>query len=170
MKKPAPFQRLEDRRIDAPRRLAEPATKEVRPANTMLPATRRATLPLDGPGQIRVVVTGPSIRLVPTDRTAETRLLAARAQLGWGWDAKAGRRIDYFSLLLRNGATNFDAVRLLAESTGLSLIVDSAAEREIARRARRLARDLAPIPRVIWTDDEEHGEREISADRTLGRH
>ena len=169
MKKVAPFQRLADRLIDAAPRLATSAAKHARPANTMLPATRRASLPADGPGEIRVVVTGPSIRLVPTDREAETRLLAARAQLGWGWDAKAGRRIDYFSLLLRNGATNFDAVRLLVESTGLTLIIDQAAEREIARRARRLIRDLAPIPRVIWTDDEAHGEREISADRTLGR-
>lgn len=164
-----PFRRLPDRVTDLPGRARPAAAAETRPANTMLPATRRADLPVDGPGHIRVVIAGPAVRLVPTDRAAETLLLAARAQAGWGYDAKAGRRIDYFSLLLRNGAANFDAVRLLAEATGLTLEVDAAAERALARRRRQLARDLAPIPRVIWTDDDEHGEREISDDRSLDR-
>lgn len=169
MPKPTPFRRLPDRPTTTPARVRPATTVETRPANTMLPATRRAVLPADGPGRLRVVVTGPAVHLVPTDRAAETLLLAARAQAGWGWDAKAGRRIDYFSLLLRNGAANFDAVCLLAEATGLTLEVDAAAERALARRRRQLARDLAPIPRVIWADDEAHGEREISDDRILGR-
>lgn len=166
MTKPASSRALPDRVVDLPGR-ARPVDP-VRPANTMLPARRRRTLPSDGSGRVRVVVAGPSVHLVPVDREAEQRLLAARAQAGWGWDAKAGRRIDYFSLLLRNGAANFDSIRLLAETTGLTLEIDAAAARAIERRRRQLARDLAPIPRVIWTDEHESDREELS-DRSLGR-
>lgn len=131
----------------------------------MLPATRRATLPLDGPGLVRVVIAGPALYLVPTDQRAEQLLLAARAQVGWGYDAKAGRRLDHMGVLLRNGAANFDAVRLLAEATGISLEIDAAAERAIDRRRRVLARDLAPIPRVVWVDESEHDDEQTGEQR-----
>jgi hypothetical protein len=169
MKKPAPFQARPDRLTDAaPIRRADPAAPRPKPLNTALPGARLRDLPADGPGHVRVIVTGPAVRLVPLDAGAEAALLAARAQLGWTYDAKAGRRIDHMGVLIRNGAANFASIRLLAEVTGLVLEIDDAARRAVDRRATQLARDLAPIPRVVWVDDETH-DQSIMSDRSLGR-
>jgi hypothetical protein len=169
MKKPAPFQARPDRLTDAaPIRCTDPAAPRPKPLNTALPGARLRHLPTDGPGRVRVVVAGPAVRLVPLDTRAEAALLAARAQLGWTYDAKAGRRIDHMGVLIRNGAANFTSIRLLAEVTGLVLEIDDAARRAVGRRAARLARDLAPIPRVVWVDDETR-DQSITTDRSLGR-
>jgi hypothetical protein len=46
--------------------------------------------------------------------------------------------------------------------------MDAAAERAIARRRRVLARDLAPIPRVVWVDEQEHDD-ELTNEQPLDR-
>lgn len=115
-----------------------------------------------------MVIAGPALHLVPSDRGAEQRLLAARAQIGWAYDAKSGRRRDFMGILLRNGASNIDSVRLLAECAGLTLEIDNDALRSIERRRRSLARDLAPIPRVVWVDENEHDD-ELMSEQSLDR-
>jgi hypothetical protein len=120
-------------------------------------------------GIVRVQPIGGRLTLRPSDPSAVSALGAARAALGWHWDAKAKRHVYHFDNFLRRGVTEWDSLRLLAAMTGLPLEMAPGVEKGIARYRSRLERQLRPIPRVTWLDEDAAKEdSELEAEIALG--
>lgn len=146
-----------------------------------LPKPARALRPVPdaGEGVVRVQPIGGRLTLRPSDRVAAEALGAARATLGFHWDAKKGQGLGpqdrlrgyvyHFDNFLRRGVTEWDSLRLLAIMTGLPLEMAPGVERNIARYRSRLERQLRPIPRVTWFDEEAAAQdSELEAEIALG--
>ena len=164
---PAPFVELEPLVV----------TVEQKPKITELDATGkpvRKVRPLrfvEGAdaGVVRVQPIGGRLTLRPADGAAVSALGAARAALGWHWDAKSKRHVYHFDNFLRRGVTEWDSLRLLATMTGLPLEMAPGVETGIARYRSRLERQLRPIPRVTWLDEDAAKEdSELEAEIALG--
>lgn len=142
----------------------DPSGKPVRPP-------RRPTRNANGaaPGVVRVQPIGSRLILQPADAGANTMLGATRVALGWHWDAKQRRHVYHLDNFLRRGVTEWDSLRLLAAMTGLPLEMAPSTERGIARYRSRLERQLRPIPRVTWFDENaETDDSELEKEIALG--
>lgn len=136
-------------------------------------------MPDAGPGVVRVQPIGGRLTLRATDKVASEALGAARAALGFHWDAKKGQGLRpedrhrgyvyHLDNFLRRGVTEWDSLRLLARMTGLPLEMTPGVEGGIARYRSRLERQLRPIPRTTWFDeDTARVDSELEAEIALG--
>lgn len=122
-------------------------------------------LPAEGPREVRVEVIAGSLRLVPSDRQAARDLLNGRAAIGRTYDRRREAYVFPLDDMARHGALNLASFRLSCEIAGVNLIVDEAAQAAVARHVTRLERQLRPIPRTVWID--ENRDRDDSSDITV---
>jgi hypothetical protein len=115
------------------------------------PAT---VLPDDGPGAVIVTCIGSRLRLSPTTRSAGIRLAAVIARFGSRYDHKRRGYTDVFAAVLRRGAAGIDSVTAVLAMEGLAVVIPDPDRRAIARYRRQLERQMRPIPRAVWRDDE----------------
>lgn len=149
-----PFRALEpvirERPVAAPKVIDADAAHERKHAGV----DRWKHLPAEGPREVHAEVIGGAIRLVPTDRVSARDLMSARSAIGRTYDR---RREDYlfpFDDLARHGAVNMDSFRLACEVAGVNLVIGPEAYAAIERHGKALARQLRPIPRTVWVDED----------------
>lgn len=152
----------------------EPEIIEAHPKVTVLdeataaPRNRYGHLPDFGPGEVHARIIGSKLTFQPTDQGAARRVEALRAVAGRVYDHKRSENVYRLDQLRRHGASRLDEIALLATMHGLPLTFDADSTRRVERYRRELSRQLAPIPRVIWRDETEHGEVEVTAEHSLG--
>ena len=148
---------------------APTSAEEVRERNVARVERRLAALPATGPATIKVTVAGASIVLSPSDRPAAIAFDALRVALGVRWDAKRGDYVAELDEVLRHGAAGFDAVLSICAMGGLKLEITPGSERLIAAYQRHLKRQLRPIPRAVWRDEDapDRAGREVVSERDL---
>lgn len=123
----------------------------------------------DGAGQIRAEVIGARLSLLPTSREAAVSLEAFRTGAGRHYDHLRGAWVYHLDQMRRRGVRRLDEISLLAKMNGTTFVLTDESHSRIASYERHLERQLAPIPRVVWRDDEAHGEGEVIDEKSLGR-
>ena len=152
MNKPAPFTALPPTVIESGP-LAKPALRNLdEEREEREPWT---DLPASGPRQIRVSAIAGTLAMRPSDREAARDFLAARASLGREYDRKRKMWLYPLAEMARHGVMEWASIRMLAALYGLELVIEAGAERAFARYRRHIERQLRPIPRVTWSDDDQ---------------
>ena len=148
--------------------LGEPRAPRVVDLDSQGAPRRAHRAPADGPRVLRAIVAGPRLVLTPASLRAARDLENGRATSGSRYDHQARTRTFHLDRALRHGGVRIEDALLAAELAGLTIELDPTATAHIARRRRNHERQIRPIPRAIWRDENESTDGEITADQRLG--
>jgi len=103
---------------------------------------------------VRATVVGSRAALIPTGPLSAMALAAARAEFDFKVDAKRRQRLYFFDRVLRRGAINWENMLALLRVKGVQVEIDPNAEHLVARYRAHLERQMAPLARSVWRDEE----------------